>query len=72
MSVATTDDQDDVRVSNKKICPLLTTSSSFAFCEDEHCAWWNIDFGMCALAAVALSLTRPIVREELHRDMYAS
>jgi len=54
---------------DEKICPLLTmTSNSFIFCSDK-CAWWNIDFGMCSISAVALSLTRPIVREELHRNI---
>ena len=58
---------------DEKICPLLTmTSNSFSLCIGSRCSWWNIDFGMCALAAASLSLTRPIVREELHRDMYAS
>lgn len=34
-------------------------------CIGDNCAWWNIDFGQCALTALSIALTRPVVHEEM-------
>jgi len=38
-------------------------------CLGENCAWWNDDFGECAILALANVATRPVVmKEELGHD----
>ena len=57
-------------MSNIKICPIRMmgvpqyTIAATVRCVREKCAWWNDGFGQCAVAAMALTMTRPIVREE--------
>ncbi len=48
------------------ICPLSLASSrpEMQPCLGARCAWWNADFGACALAALAQAHTRPIVLAE--------
>ena len=33
-------------------------------CLEENCAWWNDDFGECAIMALATRATRPVVLKE--------
>jgi len=40
-----------------------------SICTKERCAWWNDDFGMCAIAALALASSRPVVVQELGGDL---
>ena len=50
----------------EKICAMSMASESYSYvpCFENKCAWWNEDFGMCAIAAIAQMFTRPIVKEE--------
>ncbi|RLG43673.1 MAG: hypothetical protein DRN81_06075 [Thermoproteota archaeon] len=63
-----------------KICPLRMLISesqaniqengfhsngpSNAVCIAGRCAWWNADFGQCALTALSVVATRPVVEKE--------
>jgi hypothetical protein len=38
--------------------------SSETACLEEACAWWNYDFGECAIMALATVVTRPVVLKE--------
>jgi len=33
-------------------------------CITDNCAWWNEDFGQCALTALSITFTRPVVLQE--------
>ena len=37
-----------------KVCPVLTTSTDFEYCKEQDCAWWNAEYGQCAVATIAL------------------
>jgi len=58
---------DETTDASGKMCPILTTESYFSTCLKEQCAWWNADFELCAFAAMALTMTRPILNEERER-----
>ena len=60
-----------------KICPVLVfngqrltkdgeteTFDVRIKCLKEKCAWWNDDFGGCAIEALATVATRPVVLKE--------
>lgn len=54
------------RLPSDKICPLSFANEfdQFEMCKREHCAWWNDDFGACAVGALARVFTRPVVLAE--------
>jgi len=51
-----------------KIIEELGYLNDFA-CLQENCAWWNDDFGECAILALATVATRPaVIKEQLGHD----
>jgi len=53
---------------DNKICPLKMLNTCGAACIRECCAWWNDDFGECAILALATTQTRPVVIREMRAD----
>jgi hypothetical protein len=50
-------------------CGVSYEFSSETACLEESCAWWNDDFGECAIAALATVVTRPVaIKEQLGHD----
>jgi len=49
----------------KKLCPMKQDEGdkTYICCEDD-CAWWNNDFGQCAIAAMARTMTIPVMLKE--------
>lgn len=47
-----------------KMCPVLTTEGFFSPCLKEQCAWWSVNFELCAFTAMALALNNLALNKE--------
>jgi hypothetical protein len=54
-------------INNMGLAGAYAEASDIA-CLRELCAWWNDDFGACSITALAIVMTRPVVRREEAKD----